>query len=232
MKLHSKLVMLSLALIMVLALSACGNDDISGEVTNTEGQTPDNNTETSEPDEATYEMGSMNGGVYTNGFIGIGCELDENWVYYNDEQLSDLNGIAMEATNNDDVVAALENGTVIFDMYASSSDGLATINVVFENLGVVNGITMDESKYVEAALNYVKDSFESAGGTNIMTEITTIEFAGAERACISSSCEISGVTMYQKQICIKQGHYMAIITPCSFSEDITDNLAAMFYSLD
>ena len=38
--------------------------------------------------------------------------------------------------------------------------------------------------------------------------------------------------IYQEQVYLKKGNYIAIITLCSGSEDMTAQMAAMFYALD
>ena len=81
-------------------------------------------------DDTDGAQGSVNGGVYTNEFAGIGCRLDEGWVFYTAEQMAELNGALADGTDNADVKAVLADDPSIFDMYAVSTDGLMVMNVV------------------------------------------------------------------------------------------------------
>ena len=228
MKQNFKLIPIMLSIVMVLSLTACGNKDIRGSVDS------NNNAENSEApiaEEVTYESGSTTGGVYTNEFIGIGCELDENWTYYNDAELSELNGLVSDALSDEELAEMLENSKTVYDMFALADEGLTTINVVIENIGVINGATMDENDYIEKSLELTKSGLESMGFTNVSAEKATMEFAGVERAGIAIVGEYSGAPVYEKMVCIKIGNYMADITVCSFNEDITAKLMSFFYTL-
>ncbi|MCE5236701.1 MAG: hypothetical protein LLF87_11720 [Eubacteriales bacterium] len=116
-------------------------------------------------------------------------------------------------------------------MYAASSDGLATINILFENLGVVYGFALDEDKYIDLAMENLQQSLESSGIENIALEKTPLDFAGASRTAISITGELSGVPLYESLVCMKQGNYMASITICSINENIAEQLAGLFYAI-
>ena len=226
-----------ITLSLILSLAACGEKNVSGSVTTPTAKTKVGWTNTAEPttEEAAFETGSTQGGVYTNNFIGIGCQLDENWSFYNEEQLADLNGLVLDAMDDEALseqfAQSVENGKTIYDMCAVSADGLANINIVIENLGLVLGTSLDESGYVDLGMQTIMKSFDSIGASNVSVEKISVEFAGASRSAFSVYAEQSDVPLYEKGICIKQDKYMAIITICSYYEDITDDLAALFYSL-
>ena len=54
------------------------------------------------PDDA---PGAQAGGTYTNKTARITCKLDDSWLFYNERQLEELNGVLTEAGGGD--VAAL-----------------------------------------------------------------------------------------------------------------------------
>ncbi|MEN6470080.1 MAG: hypothetical protein ABFC62_01300 [Clostridiaceae bacterium] len=106
------LLFLTALLVLALFFTACGGTDISGKVTdagNTAGAGDANSASPSPdaaspvPEESAYEMGSANGGVYTNDFLKIGCKLDENWTFYGDDQLAQLSGITADAIQDKDI---------------------------------------------------------------------------------------------------------------------------------
>lgn len=91
----------TIALLLVLALAfgltACGKEDkdISGKVTPATEAAPAITEPAPETTEAPAEdrpvsLGRMEGGVYTNEYIGIGCTLDANWTFKTAEELQEL----------------------------------------------------------------------------------------------------------------------------------------------
>ncbi len=237
MKLRCKIISAIITLCLILSLAACGSEDISGNVV-----APGTKTDTSGtidkapvPTEDTYEIGSTDGGIYTNDFVGIGCKLDENWTFYNEKQLAELNGVLVDALDDKDLAEeytkSMESGKTVYDMCAGSKDGLALINIVIENLGVMYGATLDESGYIDLSMDTLKKTLDSAGMLNTTIAKISVDCAGAARSGFEVYGEKDGISVYEKAICIKTGNYMAIITVCSYTKDITDDLASLFYSL-
>lgn len=232
-----KNISLLMAVIIVLILPACGSEDISGKIEDIEEKTDISGSIVEPPstEEITYKMGDTSGGIYTNDFLKIGCKLDENWTYYNDEQLAELSGVTME--NLDEDLAELleeatESGKIVYDMYAASNDSLANVSVIFENLGVMYSITLDEDKYIDISLENTQRAWEALGGENMIVKKAYIDFAGASHPALIMTGELPEFNVYQTLVCIKQGNYMASITFGSFMEDITGYLAGLFYTID
>lgn len=138
-----KLAALTLALLMTLSMAACGDqkDDQAGGAV-TPGVT----------DNAVPDMGTVSGGTYTNRFAGISCTLDDSWYFYTDEQIDELNGFVRESTSDEELKARLESSSSVQDMYAASTDGLMTINVVFTNMGLLGGSTVTPQDVAELSV--------------------------------------------------------------------------------
>lgn len=239
-KIHETIPVL-IAALLSLVFTACGILDISGKVTDAEETTniAGTITESSAPaaetyasEETTYEMGYINGGTYINDFLKIGCQLDDNWTFYNEEQLAELSGLTVDFIQDEEIsdtlAESLDSGKVVFDMYASSSDGLVSMNITFENLGVLYGITMDEDEYVDLSMDNLPQAFSDSMYENIVLEKTTVEFAGEPRPAVTVTGGISNLPLYETIVCIKKGNYMSAITLFSINEDVTDYLAGLF----
>ena len=52
-------------------------------------------------DDKDFLLGTVNGNVYENSFIGIGCELDKNWNFYNEEQILEVNDMTKDMVGED-----------------------------------------------------------------------------------------------------------------------------------
>lgn len=190
-----KLAALALALLMTLSLAACGSqkDDQAGGAV-TPGVT----------DDAVPDMGTVSGGTYTNRFAGISCTLDDSWYFYTDEQIDELNGFVRESTSDEELKTRLESSSSVQDMYAASTDGLMTINVVFTNMGLL-------------------------GGSTVTAQLTTVDFAGQKNVpAVAVSAMNGDIATYELLVCLKAGNYSFSVTLCSFTEDVTADMAALF----
>lgn len=229
-----KIISIISALALMLSLSACGSKQPSGTVKPNESSQPDISGSVSPDDNGgdnEFSLGSTNGGTYENSFIGISCSLDSSWTYYTDEQISELNGITADNIEDEDLAEQLKNSSAFYDMMASADDGILSINVVFENLGVLYGMTLDEESYVDTALGTLENTLTASGYSNVSCQKATFDFCGETRYGTSIYAEISGVAVYEKQVCIKSGNYMAVVTLVSVGEDATDSLLELFSAL-
>ena len=261
-----KLFALILALAMIFALGACGEQDVKGSVTTeapaeateepaeateepaeaTEApaeateepaeatEAPAEATEapaeaTEEPAEAT-EAPAETGSRYENETLGIGVLLDDEWYIYNDEELAQLSGATADMFSDEKYQEMMENAKVFTDFFAQHSSG-ASINVTFENLGLLYGAALDEEQYRELAIQNVEPMYTSAGFTDITVEKNTVNFAGAERVGILSSCKVNGTDYFVQQVILKAGNHMAVISLCCFVQNDTAYLADLFYTL-
>lgn len=198
---------LLLALCMVLCLCACGGKE-----------------------EAGVRTGTVNGYKYENSFLGIGCELDESWTYSSKEELAQIVGLTAEMFD-DDYAEKLKQQDMFYDMMAVTEEGLVSINVVIQNVGLLYGVAMSEDKYLDAAEETLVQELGSAGMDNVKTTRITKDFAGAEHTGLRISSTIQGVPYYCTQMCFKQGKYIATISLCSFSEDLGEELMSYFYAI-
>lgn len=231
---------------------------VAGCSINTEANTKSPNVETSENQETvrgtvstetptdtqsgeseedySEKIGTINGSVYENSYFGYGCSFNDSWTFYNDEELAELVGITADSMENDVMAEYLKNSGSTYDMYAYADDGIVTVNVTIENLGVLYGAALDESSYAELALDNAIDALNSIDGVEVVeSNIQDMEFAGGTHTSIKflSSYTVEGVdvNLYQLLICVKSGNYMSVITFTTFFEDITETLAAEFYGL-
>lgn len=224
-----KLPILALALVFVLALAACGDADISGKVAGP--SVPAAGESTPAPNassETELQFGDVEGGVYENAYLGIGCKLDETWTYYGQDMLDEINGMVTDSIDDDEIRKLMEEGSAYYDMYAASEEELSTINIVFENMGL--NLNTEEA-FVDGSLELMAKTLESAGMTAVQVEKAKLSFAGKERFAFSVYAEVEGTPVYQKGIVIKKGRYLASITLASFQEDKTDSLLELFYPL-
>ena len=106
-----------LVLLLVAAMTAC----VAPTPTTTPGKTEPGTTTTpttvppttvppttAAPEKEEPFIGETVNNVYTNGFLGITCQLDAQWTVFNKEQLAQLMGLTSDLMNNDAVENAME----------------------------------------------------------------------------------------------------------------------------
>ena len=215
-----KLIAILLVLLMLTAMTAC----VAPNPSTTPGKTEPGTTTTpttvppttvppttAAPEKEEPFIGETVNNVYTNGFLGITCQLDAQWTVFNKEQLAQLMGLTSDLMNNDAVENAMENGTV-----------------VMERLSLANGILMDEKSYINVSKSQLAPALESMGMENVTVETAKIRFAGEERYGLRIHGTIQGVDFDEALVCIKNGNYIASVTVGTVGENKTDDLLAMF----
>lgn len=247
---HTKILSLLLA-VLLLALLGCGGSDKtagttqSGEKTGTvEGAVETAPAATEAPQEETPQeeaapaeegplTGALQNNVYTNEYFALGCALDENWRFITREEIAQFNSETSEMIDDEDVKAALKDGIYYIDMAAEADEGLVQINAVIENIGVIYGITMDESGYIDAALERdLNAKLAAMGMENVKIEKNEVELAGAAHAGIRVEAEYQGVSLYQQVVAVKKNSYVMAVNCTCWGEDILSTMLGYFYALD
>ena len=97
-----KLIVIMLCLMMMTSLIACSKSpsegEVRGEQTTNEKTQEESEAETSEKE---FSLGETDGLVYENKFIGIGCTLEDNWSFYSDEEIMELNNYTADVAGED-----------------------------------------------------------------------------------------------------------------------------------
>lgn len=184
-----------------------------------------------DPGGTEFQSGRVEGGTYTNEFLSVACQLGDEWTYLTDEEIAQLNGEIGESLTDEELSEMFSNGKTVQDMYAASADGTATINVIFEDMGVLYGAALDEDAYINLVMPTLEDALMQAGMSDIQVEAGSMEFAGADHSTLRVTSTISEIPVYELMVCVKEGNYMGVITLASYLEDTTEEMAALFTAL-
>lgn len=191
--------------------------------------TPDTEADTTADTEAEvdFETGTVNGQTYTNDLLGLTLTLDEGWRFLNRDEIDQMMGLTTSLVSDEEIAKSLEEGGAYMDMYAMHEESGATVNINMQKVGL-SALLLKEDTVLEEAESSVIAALESMGLSNIVYNIGTMNFAGKEHACADISGEISGATLYEKQVCIFEGTYVASITATSVYENNTDTILGWF----
>lgn len=238
---------LLLTLAMLFALCACGKteEEIRGAVTAISEEPKAEEAAPSETEETTAEsaeeapiedvevkLGLVEGGRYESEFLGIGCELDENWTYASIEEMAQIMGMTTEVFAETDYAESIKSAEMFYDMYAARTDGLGSINILLQNMGLLYGAVISEEQYVDLSTESLSSQLESAGFANVEWERVELDFAGESRPGLKISSEIEGVPYYCTQVYIKSGSHIAVITLATYFEDTTESMADYFFAVE
>lgn len=255
---------LALLLALCLLLTACGGDaDVTGQVTpqpEVSATVPSGNVEPTEPPVAAtaapeptvpetappeptaaeneLSLGRMEGGVYTNAYVGYACNLDSDWTFLSAVELEQIPAGTAELISGTELGEALANVSQFTDMMAENVNDLTTMNVLYQKLDMPTRLAymaLTEEEIIDASIDQMDmlvAAYEQAGFTVDSIKKVTVTFLGEERTALHSSMEFQGVPYFTLQFFdYHLGEYSVVTTLASYVEDRTASLMELFYSL-
>lgn len=226
-----KWIALLLALVMLLSLAACGKEAPADKV-----EAAPETTEAADEGKP-VTLGRIEGGVYTNDYIGIGCELDSTWTFYTAEELQELPGQVGELLQDTEYAdASLRQ---ITDMMAENVDAMINMNVQYTKMTLQERLvymTLDDEALVDMILkdrDSMAEAYAQAGIDDAVLEKTVVKFLGKDHYAIHTTANIQGYPYHMVQVfSYGLGQYGVTITFSSFFEDNTASMLDLFYELN
>ena len=174
-----------------------------------------------------FTFGTVNGDSYESPFLGYGVKL-ENWTFADQKRLAEVNNWNEQFLSTD--VQELINQSEMFtEMLAESEDGTQNINIQYQKKAIYKSIKMDAM--IDMIIPEMKNTFEKAGYTNVAMEKTSVTLGGDVYPGVNITGEVYGISVFQRQIYIQKGDYVAYITLTCFVDNSLDSLVACFYKL-
>lgn len=204
-----KILCLLMVAVMLCGLVACApdsTDDVRGTVAG--GQ---NNEEK-------FSLGQTTNNRYENKFLGLSCTLPSEWVFYTDEEILELNNIAKDAMD-EDVVDAIENATIIYDMYASNPNDYSSVNVNLEKHTKAQIAALNLKNVLESQFQAIINTYENMGYTNVEVKYQKITVDGKEFDGAVTTADIAGMTFHSIVFCFKKDRYLANVTVGAMGAD-------------
>lgn len=246
---------LALLLTLSLLLTACGSDaEVSGSVapnSDSSATIPAGNVEqeeapTSEPTvpetsvpENELSLGRMEGGIYTNDYVGYACNLDSNWTFLSAKELEQIPSNVSNAISGSELGDALADVQQFTDMMAENVTDLTTMNVLYQKLSMQERLAyavMSEEDTIDATLDQSSmliDAYAQAGIMVTSMEKVKVTFMGEERFAIYTVSTLENIPYYVLQFFdYDLGAYAVTTTLASYVEDRTGDLCEMFYKLE
>ena len=208
-----------LSMLMLLSLFGCtGNtdpEDIRGEVSGT--------TEGKQEEKPEFSLGDTTGSTYTNDFLGISCTLPEGWVFYTAEQIKEQNNIT-ENYLDEEVIEQLKKASIVYDMIAQHMTDGSSINVTMEKLNVVQVVSLNIQKTLEAQIDTIKSTYANIGYTDVQVGYQKLTVDGKEFDSLKIQAKFQGLEFTGVLFAFLKGDYLANVTVCSLSADTVNSV--------
>ena len=230
-------VLLCSLLAMLVLLTACGGEKpVGGEVTPNDGA--GETEEVPELTDAPLAIGRVEGGTYTNEYLGVAAALNENWEFYTAEELQELPGLAAEEFEGTELGELVKDVEQFTDMQAENVNDLTILNIGYQRLDMAARLAyaqMTEEEIVEETLaqkDMIIEAYAQGGIVTESMEKKRVQFLGEEHCAIYTVTSIEGTPYYILQIyAYNTGEWGVTMTFGSYVEDRTESLLELFYKI-
>ena len=181
-----------------------------------------------------FERGVVEGQTYTSQFLGLTCTAPAEYTYLNDQEIAQLNDLTAYVVDSEELVKqmreSLENGNQVQDMYLMTADGLQTVNVMLVKVSA-KGAAVDMAAFADMGKDQVVSAYQSMGMTDVEASRETVTFMGQQYEGICTSATYTDVPVTTVQVCMQVGDYVCVITFTSYVEDHTPEMMDFFAPL-
>ncbi len=217
-----KVICLLLAVMMLVGLCGCFEDDASnvalGEMNS---QTPNEDTE-----KPVFSLGKIENNTYSNAFSGISCVLPEGWVFYTEKQILEMNNLTGEFLD-EDVAEAIKNAAIVYDMVANCQADGSNMNINFEKIDEEQK-NVDIKQVLESQVDTIKSSFQNMGYTDIYVVYQKISVSGKNFDALKITSKIQGIDYYATVFCFQKENYLTNVSVGSLYTDKNDTILSYF----
>ncbi len=226
-----------LMLIGTLVLAGCGNAPGGSVTPNTTqpGQQETLPPETTQPAGPSLSLGRMEGGIYTNEYVGVSVTLDEKWTFYSAEELQEIPQSVKDTLEGTELGEAMGDVVQITDMMAENEEMLCSMNVLLQKLTPQTQLAykfMSEEDIYDLMLeqrDLLEESYAQLGMEVVSMEKRTVTFLGQERIALFTESTVEGIPRYDLQIQdYSRGSYAVTITLTSYLEDQSGWMLELF----
>lgn len=218
--------------ILALLLSVLLLFSFAGAGTPIAGEDPEPSAAPIWSDEHMFSLGTINGDTYENQYLGYGCKL-EGWTFADAGTIATMNQFA-SATMSEDIQELYRSSASFTEMYASSADGLKSVNIQYQNIEKMYGNTIDGldlDALMQVIAPQLPSVLEQSGYSGVTVEAGSVSIGNDVHPGVIINGTVSGLKCYQKQACIRTDEYIIYLCATSFQTDTTDEILSLFYPL-
>lgn len=179
--------------------------------------------------EDNFGTGTIQDNVYWNETMKIGCQLDETWYFYSEEEIMETNGLTADMLEGK-IAEMIENGGTLTDMFAQNLETGATLNVVFERVSLANSLLYNEKNYIEASTATLEEALTQLGIEDVAYTIQEAEFMGQTHMILQITGLYSGVPVYEQVAVVKDGRNFTVVSAFSMQEGEAEEVLSCFFN--
>lgn len=179
-------------------------------------------------DDIQFYRGKKENNVYTNSVFNIKFDAPANgYKMQSRDNIAQMRDIFIKQSGMSQEEA---DSSIYMDVYATSENGkgVSSVNVVIEKMGT----HFENETELAKVVDNLQNQYKAAGMVNVSVESDKARFNGKETIALNATDTSGDYTVYRKQIYIKSGNFMAIITASSTSEEKAQKALDGFTSLN
>ena len=179
-------------------------------------------------DDIQFYRGKKENNVYTNSVFNIKFDAPANgYKMQSRDNIAQMRDIFIKQSGMSQEEA---DSSIYMDVYATSENGkgVSSVNVVIEKMGT----PFENETELAKVVDNLQNQYKAAGMVNVSVESDKARFNGKETIALNATDTSGDYTVYRKQIYIKSGNFMAIITASSTSEEKAQKALDGFTSLN
>lgn len=172
-----------------------------------------------------FERGRIEGHDYISPALNFRLSLGENFQFYDEEMLANLNTAVSNMSDNSAVGDALDAGAVIIDMAAIAQTESITVNVTYESSSPFRDAGVASVKdFAEKSVENIRQSMEAMGATNMEIHAVPVDIAGLDSYGMTVACDMNGMRAFEKLILIERNGILGTVTVSGLSEESVDGV--------
>ena len=163
--------------------------------------------------------------VYTNTFFDLQWTLPANWMFATNEE---ANGV--DVFSEDEMIQRIQSGQEYYDMFAQHPDTGSNVIVMIQGLSGVGALAslIDMETIIDESIAPSVQSLEAQGATDVAALRETVLFRGEEVPCLTLTCHLGNMEVYQRVVYILRDDYLAAISVTQLGDADTASKLALF----
>ena len=176
-----------------------------------------------------FTLGTYDGQRYENTFLGLGCNLPEEFTYTPPEELGDMMDIG-EDLSEQERNAAYASASTLYLIQANNVEG-GGMGVSLENTKADGAEVTSAKEYLSTAKAELPSAMTSMGFSDVTVNEISLSIAGKEYNGLQAKGNMYEETFTQNYICFDKDPYLVIISYGAYDEAAVDTLTNSFYAL-
>ena len=209
--------------------SPAENDAGSGSEAPDEGPREEDPEEAGAAEEAQPAAPEVPG--YRNDFFGFVFAIPEDWSMAGPEALAGKHRNIPDGIPEADIPDALRKGGSFCAMYAETEHGEMSSKIMLERIRVLARDMILEEELAEGAVSRLETALRDRGTQPLYLAAETVRFLDEDHTCIRIEAMYENITVYERQVLLVRGSYVANVLAVSFGTDRTQEILDMYSAL-